>query len=409
MDEEVAALAFLLATSFLGAMGIGLVAPVLPFLVARYAEPAQVAALVGVLSASYAAAAFVAAPILGTLGDRFGRKPILVVSLFGSSAGYLIFGCAGAFWMLVVGRLVDGFTAGNFSTVFAALSDRTAPDARGRVFGYVGAAAGAGIIAGPAIGGLLARLGTSAPFYVAAAIACANAIFGMLFMQETRPRDRAIAPLTLAQLNPIAQLRSVMAMREVRPLLWSSMLFTIPFAMMGALIGVLAKDSLHWSPTAVSTVFIVVGVCDVAVQGFALGRLSRRVGERRAAVIGLGLCALGTAGMAAVTALASSTVLVVAVGAFAIGEGIFTACLASAISKRASEEHQGRVQGGSQSLQSAMQVCGPIVGGLLYTSIAPAAPYVLGVAFVMLAARMFVSVPETGPRHSTNDRSSNVA
>ena len=192
-----AALAFLLATSFLGTMGIGLVAPVLPFLVARFTAPERVGALVGVLFASYAAAAFVAAPILGALSDRLGRKPILVVSLLGSAAGYFVFGRAGAFWMLVVGRLVNGFTAGNFSTVTAALSDTTRPEARGRVFGYIGATAGAGILAGPAIGGALAKLGTSAPLYVAAAVACANAIFGMVFMAETRPRGRILAALTL--------------------------------------------------------------------------------------------------------------------------------------------------------------------------------------------------------------------
>ena len=388
-----AALAFLLATSLLGTMGIGLLAPVLPFLVAQFAAPARVAALVGVLTASYAAAAFIASPVLGTLSDRLGRKPILIVSLLGSAVGYLVFGCASAFWMLVVGRLVDGFTAGNFTTVFASLSDRTPPDARGRVFGYVGAAAGAGIIAGPAIGGALARFGVSAPVYVAAGFAGANAVFGMGFMRETRARGRVIAPLTLAQLDPIAQLRSVMAMREVRPLLWVSMLFTIAFAIMGALLAELAKDSLDWTATGVSTVFIVVGICDVAVQAVFLGRILRRVGERRAALIGLGLCALGLVGMAGVTAVASATLLILATAGLAIGEGIFIACLGSALSERASAEDQGRVQGGGQSVQAAMQACAPIAGGLLYARVGPAVPYVLGAALVILAARLFANLP----------------
>jgi DHA1 family tetracycline resistance protein-like MFS transporter len=384
-----AALWFLLATMFLGAMGIGLVAPVMPFLVARFVAPDHVASLTTLLSASYAAASFVAAPALGVLSDRFGRKPVLIVSLLGSVAGYLVFGLADAFWLLVAGRIIDGVTAGNFSAVLAAVGDGTPPSDRARIFGYVGATAGAGLIAGPAIGGAIAQLGLAAPVYFAAAITCANAIFGAIFMRETRARDAAPEPLTLRRLNPIAQLGVLLRMAELRPLLIISMLFAVAMAMMGALVAVFAKDTLGWSVAEVSLVFVLVGSCDIVVQGLLLGRLLGRLGELRTGVFGLGLAALGLFGLASVRVVGSAIALVLGAAAFAIGEGIFTACLGSAISNTASPEHQGRVQGGSQSLQSAMQIAAPVIGGLLYSRIDAAAPYVLGGCCVAISALLY--------------------
>jgi len=384
-----AALGFLLATMFLGAMGIGLVAPVMPFVVARFVAPGHVASLTTALSASYAAASFVAAPALGVLSDRFGRKPVLIVSLLGSVAGYVVFGLADAFWILVVGRLIDGFTAGNFSAVLAAVGDSIRPDDRARIFGYVGATAGAGLIAGPAIGGAIAPLGLAAPVYFAAAVTCANAIFGAIFMRETRARDAAAEPLAIQRLNPIAQLGGLLRITELRPLLVVSMLFAAAIAMMSALVAVFAKDTLGWSVAEVSIVFVLVGGCDIVVQGLLLGRLLRWLGERRAGVFGLGLAVLGLFGMASVRVVASALALVLGVAAFAIGEGIFTACLGSAISNTASSEQQGRVQGGSQSLQSAMQIVAPVIGGLLYSRIDAAAPYVLGGCCVVISALLY--------------------
>lgn len=387
-----AVLWFLLSTMFLGAMGLGLVVPVMPFMVAQLVEPDRVASLTALLSASYAAASFLAAPTLGVLSDRFGRKPILIVSLLGSVVGYIVFGLADAFWILVLGRLVDGFTAGNFSAVLAAVGDSTRSDDRARIFGYIGATAGAGLIAGPAIGGVIARFGLTAPVYFAAAVTCANAIFGAIFMRETRARTAATEPLTIRRLNPIAQLSVLLRMAELRPLLVVSMLFAVALAMMGALVAVFARDTLGWTVAEVSIVFVLVGGCDVVVQGLLLGRLLRWIGERRAGLLGLGLAALGLFGLASVRVVASSVVFVLSVGAFAIGEGIFTACLGSGISNTASPEHQGRVQGGSQSLQAAMQIVAPLLGGFLYARIDAMAPYILGGCCVLISALQYAHV-----------------
>jgi DHA1 family tetracycline resistance protein-like MFS transporter len=160
-----AVLWFLVASAFLGAMGIGLVNPVVPYLAERFVAGRDLALVVSVLTSTYSGAAFVAAPALGALSDRFGRRPVLVISVFGSALGYALFGAAQATWLLVAARLIDGLTAGNFSAAFAALADVTPAEERGRNFGYMGASVGAGLIAGPAVGAILARFGVSASAY----------------------------------------------------------------------------------------------------------------------------------------------------------------------------------------------------------------------------------------------------
>lgn len=380
---------FLVCTAFLGAMGIGLVNPIVPYLAERFASPRDLALVLAVLAISYSGAAFLAAPALGALSDRFGRRPILLISVLGSAVGYALFGAAQASWVLIAGRLIDGLTAGNFSAAFAALADSSRPEDRGRKFGYMGASAGAGFIAGPAIGGLLAHFGPATPLYFAAALSFANALFGFFFMPETHVGDEPREPLSLAALNPLSQLRSLLAMPALRPLLAASMLFALPFAMMTTLLALLGKDRLAWSATQTSTVFIAVGLCDVVVQGALLGRVLKHLGERRAALLGLSLAIVGLVGMALISALPATWLTFASVVAFAVGEGIFTACSSALLSRAAGPDAQGRVQGGSQSLQSLTQIAGPLAGGLLYARVNSALPFAVGAALLLGAAALF--------------------
>jgi len=393
-----AVLWFLVSTAFLGSMGIGLVNPVVPFLAAQFVPEADLALIVSVLSMSYAGAAFLAAPALGALSDRFGRRPVLILSVLGSAVGYAIFGAAHSPWLLVCGRLIDGFTAGNFSAAFAALADCTRPEDRGRNFGYLGASVGAGFIVGPAIGGLLARFGVSAPLYFAAALCTSNALFGLLFMPETRARDLPRKPLRIAQLNPLTQLRQLLEEPTLRPLLGVGVCFAVPFAMMTTLLALLSKDCLAWSPTQASAVFVTVGLSDIAVQGLLLGRIVARHGERRAALFGLALAACGLLGMALIYALPRGALMFVSVVAFAVGEGIFTACLSALLSIAAGPDAQGRVQGGNQGLQSLTQIAGPFAGGLLYARVNPAAPFAIGALLLVGTAVLFARIPNSAAR-----------
>ena len=392
-----AVLWFLVASAFLGAMGIGLVVPVMPYLAGRFVSEHDLPLVVSLLSIAYSAAAFVAAPALGALSDRFGRRPVLIISVLGSAVGYWMFGAAHAAWMLVAGRLIDGFTAGNFSAAFAALADSTQPADRGRNFGYMGASVGAGFIAGPAIGGLLAHFGVSAPLYFAAALCVANALFGLLFMPETRPQDLPREPIVIARLNPFTQLRSLLELPALRPLLWVGVLFAFPFAMMTTLLALLSKERLAWSVTQASTVFIAIGLCDVLVQAVLLGRILARFGERRAGLFGLILAMCGLLCMALIPFVPAGWLMFVSVVAFAVGEGIFTACLSALLSIAAGPEAQGRVQGGNQGLQSLTQIAGPLTGGALYARVHSAAPFAFGALLLLCTAGLFAKVESRVP------------
>ncbi len=379
-------------------MGFGLVGPVLPFLVARFvADPKQLAVVVSWLSVSYALCAFVASPVLGALSDRYGRRPVLLVSLFGSAVGYAIFGFGGALWVFFLGRIVDGLTAGNFSALFGYLADSTDPEERGQYFGQIGAAAGGGFILGPAIGGLASKFSLEAPFFIAAGLTLLNLLWGYFFVGESlKPAHRSSA-IQLGQLNPFTQIAGLFGLPQLRGLLLSSLLFVIPFAMMQTTLSVLIKDSLGWGADQTSLVFIVVGIFDIIVQGLLLGWLIKRLGERPLAGLALLLGGAGLSGMALLPQFPSSVLLFGSVIAFAVGEGVFTATLGGLISKAAGDAAQGRVQGGSQALQSLAQVGGPLLSGQLYSRIASSAPFWLGAGMVGLAALVLGSGASAAP------------
>src|SRR3984957_16586905 len=159
---------------FLNFTGFTLILPVIPFLVGQYVPPEQVGLYVGLIVSVFALCTFGAAPVLGVLSDRYGRRPILMLSLLGSAIGYLIFGLGGALWILFAGRGIDGLTAGNVSTIYAYVADTVAPAERGRIYGLLGAVGGLGFLLGPGIGGLLGATTPSAPLFAAAALTFGN-------------------------------------------------------------------------------------------------------------------------------------------------------------------------------------------------------------------------------------------
>jgi MFS transporter, DHA1 family, tetracycline resistance protein len=377
------ALMFILGNAFLTAMGFGIVLPVLPYIVAEYVSPQNLAATVGWLAASYAICSFFAAPVLGALSDVWGRRPVLLLSLLGSAVGYVLFGLGGALWMLFLGRIIDGLTAGSFSALSAYLADVTAPEERGRYFGLIGATVGAGFILGPALGGLVARFGLQAPVFVAAGLTILNMLWGFVFMKDTRARESKA--ITIAQLNPFTTLAGLLNIPHLRGLLLVGFLFMLPFAAMQGTLTVLAKDALAWGPDRVSILYTAVGVSDIVVQGLLFGWLIRKLGEKGVATLGLCLNVAGLVGMAFLPHFSLGWLLIVSVVGFAIGEGIFTASLGTLLSRAADSESQGKVQGGSQSMQSLAQIAGPLAGGQMYSRLGASVPFWSGAALVLTA------------------------
>ena len=293
---------------------------------------------------------------LGALSDRYGRRPVLLVSLLGSAVGYALFGIGGALWVLFLGRIVDGLTAGNFSAIFGMLGDSTAPEERGQHFGGIGAAAGGGFILGPAIGGLASKISLETPFFIAAGLTILNSLWGYFFVPESlKPQNRSFE-LQWAQLNPFTQIAGLFEITALRWLLVAGVLFMIPFAMMQTTLAVLLKDSLNWGADQTSLVFIVVGISDIAVQGLLLALLLKTFGERRVAIGALLIAVCGLVGMALLPVIPNAVLVFSSVIAFAVGEGVFTATLGSLLSQSVGPTMQGRVQGGNQALQSLTQV-----------------------------------------------------
>lgn len=201
------ALLFGLSSVLLYGIGFGLTTPVVPFLVQPYvSSPDNQAMVIALLTLAYAVCVFLAAPGLGALSDRYGRRPVLIICLLGSAAGYLIFGIGGALWVLFTGRIIDGLTGGNISTILAYFADITPKEQRIKYFGWAGAAAGIGSIIGPALGGLLANFGYSTPMYFGVIITLLNVVYGTIYMPESLSKEDRLDKISIVKLNPFTQL-----------------------------------------------------------------------------------------------------------------------------------------------------------------------------------------------------------
>lgn len=380
------ALIFIMTTAFLNTVGIGLIGPIAPFLVTRYVGDAATAGVtLGWLTSVYALCQLLAAPGLGVLSDRFGRRPILLFCLCGSAIGYLIFGIGGALWILFLGRIIDGITGGNSSVSFAYIADIAPPDERGTYFGRVGAISGIGFILGPVLGGLLARLGYAAPLYVAAAMTFANLLYGLLWMPESLPASQRTASVHVQGLNPVSVLGAAVAIPPICWLLIAVFIVYLPFAALTANLGLFAKDSLQWDAATVGLLFATVGITDIVVQGVLLPRLLKRWNDARVALGGLGCELAGYALIATVPFLASPVPLLVGVMIFAMGDGLLGPSITGLLTRGAGERAQGQVQGGNQAVQSLAIVLGPLLGGALYDRLGHAMPAIIGAALMILA------------------------
>lgn len=373
------AVIFLMVTAFLSTMGIGIIGPVLPFIVEQYLPDAtNVATMMGWLLSSYAICQFLAAPALGVLSDRYGRRPLLLICLFGSAVGYLLFGWGGALWVLFLGRIIDGITGGNFSILAAYVGDVVKAEERGRFFGFFGAAAGAGLILGPVIGGFTARWGYQTPLYLAAGVTLLNWAGFYFFLPESLAVENRTPNFGLAMLNPFTQLRDVLALRNLRQLLLVNFLYALPFAIVQAISAVLIKDSLGWNPDRIGFVFLGVGVMDIVVQGGLVNWLLPRLGERKTTMTGMLCMIAGYSLFALLPSLPSSYLLIGAVFSMGLGSGLIEPALRGLLSQAAGPREQGIVQGGGQSLQSLALVIGPLIAGFCYTQVHHGAPFWLG-------------------------------
>lgn len=376
------ALAVIFLTVFIDLLGFGIVLPLLPYYAHQFHASGFTA---GALIAVYSAMQFVFAPLWGRWSDRIGRRPVLLISLAGSTLSYLLFALANGIGMLFISRIFAGVAGANISVAQAFIADSTSEKDRARGMGLIGAAFGLGFVFGPAMGGLLAHYGHAAPGLAATAICGLNFIVALWRLPESlAPEHRHVT----AAGHPIAQLRAAFERPQLGVFMFLFAAVVFSFSTVETTLSLLCATSYKMSASHIYWLFAYLGVMTAAMQGGLLGRLSRRVDESRLVLIGTALLA---AGIAATPYTPPITMLLLALGAIAFGQGITSPVLSSLISKASGGKGHGGVLGISQSLGSLARILGPLWGGLMFDYGGPAAPYLTTAALMAVATAVGLS------------------
>lgn len=380
------ALLFGLISVFLCGIGFSIIAPVVPFLVQPYtSSPGEQAIVVTLLTSVYAFCVFFASPVLGALSDKYGRRPLLLVCLLGSVIGYLVFGIGGALWVLFAGRIIEGITGGSIGTIFAYFADIIPPEQRTKYFGWVSAVVGVGTVIGPTVGGLLAKIDYSAPMYFGAIITLVNVIYGFFFMPESLAKTHRLKEITLVRLNPFIQLANLLSMKNLNRLLISAFLLWIPNGSLQAVFSQFSMDTFNWKPAIIGLMFSIMGVQDIISQGLIMPKLLKKLSDKQIAILGMISEIIGYSLIALSTLFSFYPLFIVGMFIFGFGDSIFGPSFNGMLSKSVDSSEQGRVQGGSQSIQALARMIGPIIGGQIYVSLGHAAPAIMGVILIAAA------------------------
>jgi len=337
-------------TVFVNLVGFGIIIPLLPF----YAETFGASPVViGLLFAAFSIAQLVAAPVLGALSDRFGRRPVLIFSLIGTVISFAMLAVAQSLAMLFAARVIDGLSGGNITIARAYIGDVTEPDERAKAFGFLGAAFGLGFIVGPGLAGLFAHISYTAPIWAAAAVTLIATGMAWSWLPESVHRDSA------ASVSPWRALPEVLSRPSLRPLLVADFVYWSSFAVCTTTFALFASRRFGFGVTQTGYVLAGFGLLGVIVQAGLVGVVARVLGVRRTLLIGLIVAAVGWALVAAST---SVTVFLLALIPAGVGVGLCNATIVTLISHSGSRDEQGTVQGAAGALESLGRAIGPVWG-----------------------------------------------
>ncbi len=368
---------------FIDLVGFGIIIPLLPFFAEHYAASP---AMVGFLMASYSLTQFIAAPFWGRISDRFGRRPVLLITLFGAAVSYVLLGVSNSLFMLFIARGLGGFMAGNISAAFAYVADVTTPENRSRGMGAIGAAFGLGFIAGPAIGGILAgpdpiNADFRTPALAAAGLSAIALVMAFFMLKESLSAEIRKQLAEMPAKNRAQQFRDALNKPGVGLLIGLSFLATFVFAGMETTFAMWSERRMDWGPQQNGYLFAFVGIIAALIQGGLVGKLVKKFGETNLVIQGAAALALG---MLSIPFANSLLTLLGAMVVVAYGFSIITPSLNSLVSLQVGPDEQGGVMGVGRSATTLARVIGPAWAGLLFSFMGMDWPYFGGAAVMVL-------------------------
>ena len=358
-----AAIAFILVTAVLDIVAMGIVIPVLPHLIEEFVgSNARAGLLNGVFVALWAGMQFLASPVIGSLSDQYGRRPVILISCAGLAADYVLMALAPNLWWLAVGRLIAGVTSSSFTTIYAYMADITAPEQRARAYGLIGAAFSGGFVLGPVMGGFLGEFGPRVPFWVAAALSGAAFLYGLFVLPESLPVEKRM-PFNWRRANPVGAMILLKRHAELAGLAVVNFLLYFAHHVFSAVFVLYAGLRYGWGPWQVGALLAMVGALDMIVQGVLVGPASKRFGDRRTMIFGL---AGGAVGIALMGWAPNGIAMILAMFPNALW-GLAMPTLQSLMTRRVGESEQGQLQGANMSVASIAGVASPLFFGWVYS------------------------------------------
>jgi DHA1 family tetracycline resistance protein-like MFS transporter len=371
----------------LDAIGIGLIFPILPALLKELTGNGEISTIYGIILASYAAMQFLCAPILGMLSDRYGRRPVLIVSLAGAAIDYLIMAFTPTLWVLVAGRVIAGITSANMSVAGAYIADISEEKDRAQRFSWMSAAFGVGFIVGPVLGGLLSVYFLRAPFLVAAGLNGLNLVLALTVLKESRVPSRQ--PLELRALNPFVPLKWALSFPALAPLLALFLIFAINGDIPGTISVLYSTANFHWDGVTVGLWLAAFGCFHALAQAFVTGPLTKRLGERWTLVVGIVADVLAFLGFG----FATQGWMAFALSPLSAIGGVGLPALQSLMSAQVGEDRQGELQGVLASAQSITSILGPLIGTTIFFW---TKPVFVGAIWLVAAALYLLAIPVLG-------------